>query len=147
MQVEETRGKWVRIQAGVDSCAADNVLPSLMFPGIKTVETRASRNGKEYSAANGGAIKNEGEKVVSFTTHCGKRRKIKFQVAKVTKVLLSASKIAKAGFIVKLDAEDPYIMDRITGEKMTLKHQNGIFGLDLWVNTEEMGRVFSRQGP
>ena len=34
MMIQETRGKWVRIEAGVDSCAAVNVCPTHMFPQV-----------------------------------------------------------------------------------------------------------------
>ena len=52
--IKETKGKWVCIEARVDSCAADNVVPIKMFPDIKLEETEASRSGRSYAAANGG---------------------------------------------------------------------------------------------
>ena len=79
--VEETKGKWVRSEAEADSCAADNVLPSKMFPDFPTVETAASKAGKSYSAANGMSIANEGDKVIEFMTNAGTKRRMKFQVA------------------------------------------------------------------
>ena len=144
--VEEMEGTWARIEAGVDSCAADVVCPAGMFAAIPKVETAASVGGKKYAAANGSPIRNEGEKTVEFLTNCGKKQKAKFQSAEVTKVLLSADKINKAGFDVDLNAKNPMIMDNRTGAKIPLKRKNGIFVIDLWVNTEKVGQVFARPG-
>ena len=145
--VTETRGKWMTIGGGVDSCAADHVAPTGMFPDVPIIETEASKNGKTYAAANGGEIKNEGEKVIPFTTNEGFQKKARFQVAKVTKVLLSASKITKAGYEVNLATQNPSIKHKKSGETIYLKEKNGIFVIDMWINTELLGRVFNRQGP
>ena len=144
--VEEMCGKWAKIEAGVDSCAADNVCPADMFPDIVKVETAASKSGKIYAAANGSPIRNEGEKTADFVTSSGQKRSVKFQLAKVTKVLLSAGKIAKAGFKVDLNLVDPSIVNLRTGGKIGLKYKNGIFIVNLWVDTEKVGQVFTRQG-
>ena len=117
-----------------------------MFAAIPKVETAASLGGKRYAAANGSPIRNEGEKTVEFMTNCGKKQKVKFQLAEVTKVLLSADKINKAGFNVDLNAKNPMIMDTKTGAKIPLKRKNGIFVIDLWVNTEKVGRIFTWPG-
>ena len=117
MMIQETRGKWVRIEAGVDSCAAVNVCPTHMFPQVPVVETMASLSGKCYSAANGGTIKNEGEKTVEFQTHCGKDKKVKFQCAKVTKVLLSVEQLSRAGLHVDLDPRSPNMTSLKNGKR------------------------------
>ena len=117
MMVEEMRGTWARIEAGLDSCAAINVCPVGMFSAIPKVETEASMSGKKYSAANGSTILNEGEKTIEFVTNCGKKQKVKFQLAKVTKILLSADKVNRAGFDVDLNSKDPKIIDKKTGQR------------------------------
>jgi hypothetical protein len=130
----------------MDSCAAQTVMSRKMFPRMKTEQTEDSRNGKEYTAANGGKIKNEGQKIIPFTTVEGQELKMKVQIAEVTRMLISASKVANAGNIVNLDAKNPHIKNIKTGKVTKLRHKNGIFLLDIWVNTEVTGPVFSRQG-
>ena len=144
--VEETKGNWVRVAAGMDSCAAQTVMSKKMFPQVKIEQTDDSRNGKEYTAANGGRIKNEGQKIINFTTDEGEEKKMKVQIAEVTRMLISASKVAKAGNYVSLDVTNPHIKNIKTGRITKLRHNNGIFLLDIWVNTEVTGPVFSRQG-
>ena len=68
----------MKIEAGVDSCAADKVIPVDMFPDIAKKESEASRGGKSHAAANGGEIKNEGEKIIDFVTNEGYKKKAKF---------------------------------------------------------------------
>ena len=89
-----SKEEWARIEAGVDSCAVEHVCPPHLFPLIPRVETMASLSGKKYSAANGSPIYNEGEKTVDFFTDCGKKQKVRFQLTKVTEVLLSAENSA-----------------------------------------------------
>jgi hypothetical protein len=144
--IEETKGKWVRISAGMDSCAAQTVMSRKMFPKMRIEQTEDSKNGKEYTAANGGKIKNEGQKIIPFTTVEGQELKMKVQIAEVTRMLISASKVANAGNIVNLDAKNPHIKNIKTGKVTKLRHKNGIFLLDVWVNTDITGPVFSRQG-
>ena len=117
-----------------------------MFPDLKLVETEASRSRKSYAAADGGEIVNEGEKTIEFMTNEGSCKKVKVQVAAVTKLLLSAVKIVKAGYKVELDDEKPMIKNMKTGETIKIRKKNGIYVMDLWIDTETMGRVFSRPG-
>ena len=117
-----------------------------MFPTMTKKETEQSRKGKEFTAAHGGKIKNEGEKMIPFRTRDNEDKRVRVQIADVPRMLISASKMTKAGYKVHLDAENPYIQN-VEAKKMTkLRHRNGIFLLDMWVNTDIAGRVFSRQG-
>ena len=61
-------------------------------------------------------------------------------------MLISASKVANAGIIVNLGPKNPHIKNTKTGKETKLRHKNGIFLLDIWVNTDVTGPVFSRQG-
>jgi len=146
MVVEEVKGKWVRVSAGVDSCASNTVIPVNMFPKIEKKETEQSKAGKNFTAANGEKIPNEGEKMIPFCTEDGDNRRVRAQIAKVTRMLISASKMTKAGYKVNLSVDNPYVQSMKTGKVTPLRHKNGIFLIDLWINTEVTGPVFSRQG-
>ena len=146
MVVEEVRGKWVRVSAGVDSCASNTVIPVTMFPNVPKRETKESKSGKTFTAANGGKIKNEGEKVIPFQTSSGENRKVRGQLAKVTRMLISVSKMNKAGYKVSLDPDNPHIQDTKTKKITKLRHKNGIFLIDLWIDTSVTGPVFTGQG-
>ena len=62
----------------------------------------------------------------------------------MTKMLLSAAKINKAGYDIHLDQRAPMISNAKTGEKIHLMKRNGVFVMDMWIDTEKMGQVFSR---
>ena len=58
-----------------------------------------------------------------------------FQVAQVSKPLLSAAQVTKAGFLAILDGpgHDSYLLHKRTGSRTKLKLDNGVYVLDLWV--------------
>ena len=84
--------------------------------------------------------------MIPFRTPDGEEKRTRAQIADVTRMLISVSKITKAGYKVHLDADNPYIQNLKTKRITKLRHKNGIFLIDMWVNTEVTGPVFNRQG-
>ena len=80
-------------------------------------------------------IYNEGQREVKATTEEFQARACVFQVAKVAKPLLSAAQVTKAGFIAILDGpnHESYLLHKKTGSRTSLKLDNGVYVLDLWV--------------
>ena len=80
-------------------------------------------------------IYNEDQREVSATTEEFQARACIFQVAKVSKPLLSAAQVAKAGFLAVLDGpgQESYLLHKRSGSKTKLKLDNGLYVLDLWV--------------
>ena len=142
--VEEVRGKWVRISAGIDCCAGNTVIPIDMLPEILTKQT--DKSGKEFTCANGGKIKNEGEKIIPFITNEGEKKSVRAQRTKVTRMLIAVSSLNNAGYQVSLNRDDPFMKNMANGKVTKLKMKNGIFLMDLWIDTSVTGPVFSRQG-
>ena len=64
----------------------------------------------------------------------------------VTKPLISTSAVEKAGNRIVFDGERSYIQHKKTGEKTRVRQQNGVYVIDLWINTSDYGPVFGRQG-
>ena len=56
-------------------------------------------------------------------------------MAKVSKPLLSAAQVTKAGFLAILDGpgQESYLLHKKTGSKTGLKLDNVVYVLDLWV--------------
>ena len=143
MKVIETKGKWTRITCTMDSGAADHVIPANMMPNVKPKKTGKER---KFVTAGGDRIKDEGVKRLKFTT-CEKiDRVIDFRAAKVMKPFISVAKVIKAGNEVVLNKDNPHIKNEKDGSIIKLRCQGDVFVLDVWVNTEEMGPVFARQG-
>ena len=61
-QVSDQKGRWRKMIACVDSGAVRSVAPKIVAPGVKITETKESKSGKVFRAANGSEIKIYGEK-------------------------------------------------------------------------------------
>ena len=104
-----------------------------MVPSVEVKEGAASRRGVEYEVADGTKIPNKGEKTFTGETKESIARRITAQVADVNKALLSVSKITKAGNRVVFDEDGSYIEDKVTGQKMWMEHEGGMYTLKMWV--------------
>ena len=99
----EYKDGWKAISILIDSGASDSVAPPGMFPDIPIMDTIASRNGLEYTAAGGHKIANMGMcRPVVYTTG-GDKDVMSFQVAGVSKALGAVSRICGAGHHVIFD--------------------------------------------
>ena len=94
-------------------------------------------------------IPNQGEKKIKIRTQENQDRGIVFQIAPVTKVLLSVGRLSEQGNDVNLNSDDPHIRNKATQEVTRLRKSNGMFILDMWVKVfveEEIESGFTRQG-
>ena len=89
--------EWIKVEAYVDSAAVATVMQQDLIPSIKTVESEGLRNGYIWWSASGHPIRNEGQKVVPLKTTCGKKRRMTFQIAKVSKPLVSVDALNETG--------------------------------------------------
>ena len=61
------------------------------------------------------------------------------EVTDVSKALLRAAKIVKAGNHVVVAQGDPYIKDNATKRKIPIEERNGAYVLKLWINRNQEG--------
>jgi hypothetical protein len=146
LSVTRNREGWTLIEAAVDSGAMDNVMPITMLPAVALHESPGSKRRASFRVANGAKIPNLGQKVVKFQTQKGQDRQIIFQVASVTRALISVGKIKQAGHDVILDTK-PRIVDHKTGEVTMLVEKGGLHVLEMWVKkvTKVVRRTVSPQ--
>ncbi len=130
--VRHTNG-WEDVKLHVDSGATETVVSEGMPTRVDIVEGAASRIGVTYEVANGLRIPNLGEKKFCGISAEGCRRGLTAQVCDVNKALLSVSRLVKQGHRVVFDDENSFIEDKITGERMRLAEENGMYALTLWV--------------
>ena len=96
---------------------------------------------------DGGGIANEGEKKMTIWTEDSQPRLLTMQVCDVNKALMSVSKVSRAGHRVVFDDDYSYIENKMTGERTTLKQENGVYTLEVWVQPHgSYGQGFGRQG-
>ena len=96
---------------------------------------RTHKTGTRYRAANGGAIENMGEGKLDMSLSTGEQRGFVFQVAdKVTKPLGAVSRIIEKNHQVVFDKKGSYIRHKPSGAITWLKHENGVFVMEAYVN-------------
>ena len=117
----------------VDSGACTSVMPTAWCQHVPTQETKESKAGEFFRAANGEKIYNEGRKVLSMMTREGVVRDMNFTSCEVSKALGSVSQICRAGHRVAFNppwSEDgSYIEHTTIGEVMWMTEHNGLYVL------------------
>jgi hypothetical protein len=126
---------WSLLRVQVDSGAIDHVTPVSTAPGVKMHDTLASRSGRCYSAANGSAIKNFGEKKLSGFTLDGSPFSMSVQCADVKRTLGSVYRLNQGGNVVILNGKDSYMVNKRTGTRIPIRDENGQFAI--YVSTKD----------
>ena len=93
---------WKRVSAIMDSGSAECVAPETIARNIPLMETEASRQGQTYHTADGGVIKNKGEKTVTMYSEDGDQFRARYQITDVTRPLNSTSRVCDQGNTVLL---------------------------------------------
>ena len=89
--------QWMKIEAVMDSGAAESVAPADIAPWVPISESVGSKRGQTYMSACGEKLPNLGEKQMKVWTNEGKPAMATFQCADVTRPLCSVSKICDQG--------------------------------------------------
>ena len=98
-------GTWEKITMAVDSGAVDHVIRKDEAASIPLRETKASKAGMCYTAANGTDIANYGEKKISGLNDDREPAGMVAQVADVRRNLGSVMKIMETGNKIVFDEE------------------------------------------
>ena len=121
------------IEATIDSGASDSVANVNHASTCQVVPSSGSMEGVKYISASGNVIDNMGEKHVQVETINGKKRILNLQIADVTRVLLSVSKICDAGNTVTFTQNGGKIVNTSTGEEDHFARQDGVYRMKLRV--------------
>ena len=79
------------------------------------METEASRQGQTYHTADGGVIKNKGEKTVTMYSEGGDQFRAQYQITDVTRPLNSVSRVCDQGNNVLFTKTGGWIINHETG--------------------------------
>ena len=144
-------GKYVKTTCTSDSGAGESVLPHDWFPEIKA--QKSSESATTYASADGSILQNKGRKTLEGYNAEGNKVRMEWQLAKVTKPLMSVGRLTDKGHRVIFDNSVPgggVIVHKETGVKTPLRKRNGTYEFDVWVNVNEnsksVGAVFPGQG-
>ena len=115
----------------VDCGATETVVADDMIKAVDTKPGEAMRRGVRYEVASGELIPNLGEKCFTAVGEEGQERAIKAQVWEVNKALLSVHRMVQAGNTVVFSRHGSYAQDDVTGEKIHMREQGGMYMLKL----------------
>ena len=132
MEVNQLAHGWERIRVQVDSGAIDTVAPKHVAKAFSLMETKMSKKGIGFIAANGSEIKIHGEKKVVGYTDDGEAVAMRMTCADVQKVLGSVHRMNMGGNKVVLDGERRY-MENKTSQKTNIHFEAGQY---IWVPGE-----------
>ena len=71
---------------------------------------------------------------------------IEFQGAKISKPLLSASKLIESEMRVVFDKSGSYIYNKVTGDIVRIKRERGVFVLEAFTNEDPARGAKAQQG-
>ena len=134
MKESDNAGKsWEKIRVKLDSGAIDWVFTPEAGEAFETKPSIFSKYGINYTAANGTEIKNFGQKTLTGYSNEWTPLSVNVQIADVKSNLAAGMKIVEADNRIVLDASGSYIENKITGDRIQIRHENGCFVFDMWV--------------
>ena len=117
-------------EAALDSGAGDHVADETSAPMYEVEESPGSRADQHFVTAGGGRLRNRGQLKLGLRADNGRKGRelrMTFQVAKVTKPLLSVSKICDAGFSVRFTQEMAVVEDKKGKEVCRFIRRKGLY--------------------
>ena len=125
--------KWTRVDSVMDSGASAPVAPPQVMPSVPIEPLEGSRRGQKYSSASKHKLKNLGQQKIKACTEAGEETEVLFQVADVSKPLVSVSAICERGNRVIFGRAGGVVQNVKTGKVIPFVRQNGIYILSLWM--------------
>ena len=124
---------WSKVKVIMDSGAAESVCPRSMAPQFAIQDSLASRSGVFYTSANGGKTMNLGEQHVPVCLSNGARSIATFQIAEVSRPLMSVGRLCEMGNRVLFGANGGVIMNLRTGEMTPFQKEDGVYVFEMWI--------------
>ena len=152
----EVNGRFEEVKITADSGAVDHVAPRSLAKDTPVEETKASRMGVHYVAANGSEIKNEGEKRVKAFSDKGLPLNMTWQIAGVKKPLASIGRICDAGNVAVFTDKGGYIIGKSGAKsiieaanncgdgKMAMQRENGVYNFKIRIPVKKECDLYNR---
>ena len=122
-----------------------SVCPLLMCPMWPVEDSAGSLKGLYYTSASGGRIKNKGQQRLPIELSNGTRSHALFQVADVSRPLISVASVCATGNVVIFGIGGGVIRNLKTGHETPFSRQDGIYLFSMWVPPPESAKDFIRQ--
>ena len=129
----------------MDSGASNPVAPPDMIPGVKIMPSPGSIRGQVYNTASKEKkLPNLGQQQLHACTHEGLDTEVLFQIADVSKPLVSVSAICELGNRVIFGRGGGVVQNLASGHETPFQRKNGIYVLEMWL-LDDSSAPFHRQ--
>jgi hypothetical protein len=124
---------WEMHMATVDSGSAVNGLPSKLMSQWALDEAQGTMT---YTSASQHSVHVEGKRCPESWLQNGMQGTIEFKVlTELHKVIISTTKMTKAGFKVVHDSEGSYAYHKASRRTLRIYEQGGVFVIPIWMRT------------
>ena len=138
---EWNRQNWVKVKSIVDSGASAPVAPPSMLPNVTVRESPGSKRGQKFSSASKHKLRNLGEQRILACTEEGETTEVLFQVADISKPLVSVSAICEQGNRVIFGRSGGVVVNMKSGKQIPFYKENGVYVLSMWFQDSDEGFV------
>ena len=118
---------WRTVECILDSGASESVCPASMAPLWPVEDSPGSLVGLHYLSASGGRLKNCGQQHVPIELTSGQRTHALFQIAEVSRPLVSVARLTEAGKAVIFGCSGGVIRDLQSGVDTPFERRDGIY--------------------
>ena len=118
---------WKTVDCLLDSGASESVCPASMAPAWPVEDSPGSLVGLNYLTASGSRIPNRGQQRLPIELGDGTRTHSIFQVADVSRPLVSVARLAEAGKAVIFGCSGGVIRDMTSGGDIPFERRDGIY--------------------
>ena len=121
----------------VDSGASAPVAPPTMLPNVTVRPSPGSKRGQKFTSASKHKLNNLGEQRIMACTEEGDEGEVLFQIADVSKPLVSVSSICERGNRVIFGKSGGVVYNLKTGSQVPFYRRNGIYVLSMWLQDSD----------
>ena len=134
----DDEARWQKIEAVMDSGAADSVAPASIAPWVPVAESPGSRRGQHYLSASGDRLPNQGQKRLQVLTEDGTPTTTTYQIADVTRPLCAVSRMCDQDNVVVFTKEGGFVQTP-SGKRTPFRRERNVYLLDTWIREPERG--------
>ena len=134
---------WTRVDCILDSGVSESVCPLSMCSRYPISDSPGSIAGLQYTSANGGRIANRGQQRLPVELSNGTRSEALFQVADVTRPLVSVAAVCATGNVVIFGVGGGVIRNLETGAETPFSRRDGVYIFQLWIPPPEAAPGFA----
>ena len=111
----------------------------VLLPNVKVRPSEGSKRGQKYTSASKHKIRNLGEQHCEAYTETGEQTEVLFQVADVSKPLVSVAAICERGNRVIFGRSGGVVQNLHSGSQIPFRRENGIYILSMWLLDSDEG--------